>query len=156
MYAPIIKWLKATLKGVYPGHSQQVLNTSRIKLQTLVEKEGMQKFFPQFPTYEIMVDLTTILQKGDKAKLGFVECKLGPILLKDIGQLMAYAMVARPVFALLISPSGLSEGVRQLLQIHQRYDILQYAPGKIIKIGIWDLEREEVVPRTVIPPGDIF
>lgn len=153
MYLPVAKWLRATLKDIRPGYSHKVFNTSRTKLQALIEREGLQRLFPLFPTYEIMVDLTAILKRGRHAYLGFIECKLNPISLKDIGQLWGYAKVAQPMFALIISPTGLSEAVRQLLQVHQRYEILDYAPSRRIRVATWGAQRGEVTPRSVIPPG---
>lgn len=156
MYPAVISWLRAALRDAHRGYRQGVFNTSRTKLQALIEQEGLQNFFPLFPTYEIMVDVTAILQRGQQAHLGFVECKLKPISLKDIGQLWGYAKVAQPLFALIVSPNGVSEGVRQLLLVHQRYDILDYAPTKAIRVAIWDPKRGEVVPKSVIPPGGTF
>lgn len=156
MYTPVIRWLRAALREAHPGYSRRIFNTSRTKLQALIEHEGLQNAFPLFPTYEIMVDVTAILKRGQQARLGFVECKLTPISLKDIGQLWGYAKVAQPLFALIISPDGLSEGVKQLLQVHQRYEILDYAPSTKIRVAIWDPKRQEVVPRSVIPPGGTF
>lgn len=153
MYRPVINWLRATLKDAHPGYSQKVFNTSRTKLQALIEREGLHHLFPLFPTYEIMVDVTAILKRGRLAYLGFVECKLNPISLKDIGQLWGYAKVAQPIFALIVSPSGVSEAVRQLLQVHQRYEILDYAPARKIRVAIWDSRRGEVLSKSVIPPG---
>lgn len=152
-HGPVISWLRTILKDMHPGYSQKVFNTSRTKLQALIEREGLHDLFPLFPTYEIMVDVTAILKRGQLAYLGFVECKLNPISLKDIGQLWGYAKVAQPLFALIVSPSGVSEAVRQLLQVHQRYEILDYAPARKIRIAIWDSQRGEVPPKSVIPPG---
>lgn len=156
MYTPVIRWLRKTLKAARPGYNQKVFNTSRTKLQTLIEREGLQNLFPLFPTYEIMVDVTAILKRGQQAQLGFVECKLNPISLRDIGQLWGYAKVAQPVFALIVSPSGVSEAVRQLLQVHQRYEILDYAPTRKIRVAIWDSQRDEVLPKSVVPPGSLL
>ncbi|MBI4332696.1 MAG: hypothetical protein HY673_15610 [Chloroflexi bacterium] len=156
LYPHVMTWLNDALKGKYPGYSRKVVNTSRTKLQILIEREGLQDSFPMFPTYEIMVDISAILRRSGAAFLGLVECKLKPITLKDIGQLWGYATVAKPKFAMLISPGGTSDAVNTLLHIHQLYDLLDYAPGKRIAVASWDPKRREVIPKSVIPPRGIF
>lgn len=156
MYKPVVSWLKAALKDARPGYSRKVFNTSRTKLQTLIEREGLQQLFPMFSTYEILVDVTAILKRGKLAYLGFVECKLNPISLRDVGQLLGYARVAQPVFALLLSPNGVSESLRQLLLVHRKYEILDYAPNRRIKVVTWDPRRDEVIFKSIIPPGEVL
>ena len=58
------------------------------------------------------------------------------------------------MYSILISPAGISKALTLLLRVYRRYDVLEYADGKRLQIGIWDAVRKTVDPATLIPPGD--
>lgn len=153
MYKPVMAWLKSYLLTRHPGYRVSVHNTSRQRLEALIRDEGLQKAFPQYASYEFMVDITGILKRGKVVKLAFVECKLKDITLSDIGQLLAYSIVAQPAYAFILSPADLSSGLSQLLKVHQRYEVLDYGAGRI-KVARWDAQRQEIISASLLPPGE--
>ncbi|MBI3913023.1 MAG: hypothetical protein HY327_02325 [Chloroflexi bacterium] len=155
MYTDVRAWLESVLKERFPKSGILVADTSRITLSRFLEREGMESFFPNYETYEINVDVTGVV-RSKNAKLALVECKVTTLTLRDLSQLHGYSQVAQPIYSLLISPKGVSRALNLLLQIYRRYDLLEYADGQRIKIGVWDATRKTVDPTSIIPPGEHF
>jgi hypothetical protein len=121
----------------------------------LLDREGLQAGFKGYEAFEIEVDITAVLKKRSKMELAFVECKRGPITLRDIGQILGYSRVAFPTLSLILSPKGLSSYVNLLLHTYNRVDLLDYAPGRRLKVGLWDLKRKQIDLSSVIPQGEL-
>jgi len=79
-----------------------------------------------------------------------------PITLRDVGQILGYSLVAKPEYAFIVSPEGISDSLNALFRSFGRYDILEYAPGRKIRIVQWDLTRKEIDSRTLLPPGEFI
>jgi len=155
LYADVALWLEGRLHRLFPKWGPRVYDTSRFKLSGFLDREGLQGLFPGSEAFEIEVDVTGILQRGAAAKLAFVECKTGPITLKDVGQILGYSRVAYPTLSVIISPAGMSTSLHLLLTTYNRVDLLDYGDGNRIKIGTWDVGRKQVDPASVIPPGEL-
>lgn len=120
-----------------------------------MERTDLSELFADFQTYEINVDVTGII-RSQTPSLAFVECKLTALTLRDLSQLLGYSKVAKPIYSIIISPAGMSKALRILLKVYRRYDVLEYAEGLRLKVGIWDIVRRTIDPATIIPPGDYF
>jgi hypothetical protein len=153
MYPEVCTWLQGALKARFPRSKVKIADTSRVTLSRYLEQEGLEDLFPDYQTFEINVDVTGIV-KNKKPRLTFVECKLTTLTLRDIGQLLGYSQVAKPAYSILISPVGISAALNLLLNVHRRYDVLEYAGGQRLKVGIWDPVRKTVDPASLIPPGE--
>ena len=155
MYPPVAAWLKRTIKGLYPRASIETYDTSAVALYRFLERENLHMLFPDFKTYEIHVDITAIiLPKKSRALLGFVECKLDQISLRDLSQLLGYSRVARPVYSIITAPSGITPAIHYLLDTYSRLDVLEYAPGRRLKVATWDAIKSEVHVPSLIPSGE--
>lgn len=154
MYPEIISWLTKYLKGKYPKKEIKVFDTSRENLSEFLREKKLNTYFPEFETYVIKVDITTVIRFKDIYRLGFVECKLNPISLNDISQLIGYSKVVRPEISFILSPKGISTPVNLLLKIFKRYDVLEYMPKHRIKVANWDITRKEIDIASVLPPGE--
>lgn len=153
MYPLVVLWFQSTIQQRHKRSKVTVYDTSRTALSRFLERIGLSDVFPDCATYEIRVDVTAIIQSPKSARLAFVECKLSPIALRDIAQLLGYSVVAEPLYSIIVSPSGITSAVQQLLTVYQRFDILEYARGRRITVATWNQERGEVLASSVLPPG---
>ncbi|MFH0948699.1 MAG: hypothetical protein V1833_06875 [Elusimicrobiota bacterium] len=156
MYSDVIDWLSRYLKGHFPKKKIDVFNTSRENLSEFLREKKLNKYFPEFETYVIKVDITAIINSNDKYSLAFVECKLNQISLKDISQLIGYSKVVLPEVAFILSPEGISNPVNSLLKIFKRHDILEYMPKHRVKVAKWDISKKEIDVATLLPPGEFI
>lgn len=131
------------------------MDTSGTTLSASLYRLGLHRAFPRWESFNFNVDITGLLQRGERAELVFVECSTAPLSLKDIGPLLARSVVASPVLSAIISPGGLSTSLDLLLNTYNRVDILEYGGGRRVKIARWDPSRKQVDPASVLPPGEL-
>ena len=153
LYPRVAKWLGRYLEGGYPRARVRTYDTHRTDLSSFIRRQGLQRHLPDFAAYEIQVDVTGVVETRESVILAFVECKMAPITLRDLGQLLGYSLVAKPGFAFLLSPRGLSERLATLLLAFGRQDLLVYAKGRAIRLAVWDVTRNEVDLSTLVPRG---
>lgn len=156
MYPEVITWLSKYLKAKYPKREINVFNTSQVNLSEFIRRKKLSKYFPEFETYIIKVDITGVVKHKEKCLLAFVECKLNSISLKDISQLIGYSKVVRPVFSLVLSPSGVSSPINTLINIYRRYDILTYQDNLKVRIAKWNKNTKDIDAATLLPHGEHF
>ena len=156
MYKPVCNWLVELLKSRFASYKVEAYDTSSRALYRWLEEMNLDRYFPEYLAFDIRVDVTGVMQKKKDANLAFVECKLQAITLKDISQLLGYCRVARPRFAFIISPEGISEHVSYLLKTYHRYDVLYYNETEHIRVATWNHDRREIDASTLLPPGDFI
>jgi len=156
MYAPVRGWWERFLKERHKRSQVSVYDTSKIVLYRFIQEHQLEALFPDYLTYEVEVDITGIILTGDEAKLALVECKLMPITLRDVGQMLGYSKVVRPLYSLMLSPRGLSDSLIRLLKSFQRFDVLDYSSGQRIKLATWSSQRQEILSESLLPPGEFF
>ncbi len=156
MYQDIIDWLTSYLKRLHPKNEIKAFDTSRINLCEFIRRNKLGKYFPEFETYVIKVDITALIKSKDKYTLAFVECKLNSISLKDISQLIGYSKVVRPAFSIILSPAGISSPVNTLMNIYKRYDILTYWKDAKVRIAKWNRRTGDIDTATLLPHGEHF
>jgi hypothetical protein len=99
------------------------------------------------------VDVTGMVRYRDSIRFAFVECKVGQITLRDVGQLLGYSLVARPDWSFLISPAGISDRLNMLLVTYGRQDVLGYGKNRAIRLATWNTSRREIESSTIVPRG---
>lgn len=156
MYPEVVNWLIKHLEGIYPKSEIEVFNTSKINLCEFIRRKNLRIYFPEFETYVIKVDITGVIKYKEKCLLAFVECKLKPISLKDISQLIGYSKVVRPTFSLILSPAGISSPVNKLINIYKRYDILTYWDTLNVRIAKWNKITKEIDQASLLPHGSYY
>ena len=150
MYPHVAAWFKDLLAEQFPRHKITTFNTSRNDLSKFLFEKRLHSHFPDYQTYEIRVDITGVIQGRKGTVLGFVECKLGKITLRDLSQLIGYSKVANPAVAFIVSPSGITSAINSLFNVRRRYDVLEYGKGHSITIARWnestrDLDRQSLI-----------
>lgn len=156
MYPEIICWLTKHLEGIYPKGEINTFDTSQINLCEFIRRKKLSKYFPEFETYVIKVDITGVIKYKEKCLLSFVECKLNSISLKDISQLIGYSKVVRPISSFILSPAGISSPVNRLINVYRRYDILTYWKEMKIRIAKWNKTTKDIDMATLLPHGGHF
>lgn len=149
----VVRWLRTLLGRLFAGWSSEVFDTSKLTQADFLGGMRLYKAFPMLETFEIRVDVTGIMRRKDRALLALVDCKTGPISLKDVGPLLAYSRVASPAFGLIVSPSGVSNALRSLLRNRKGMSLLEYGHRGALKIAKWDLQQGRVDFRSVVPRG---
>jgi len=139
---------------VHPRAAIETYDTSTVALYRFLEANNLHELFPQYRSYDIYVDVTGVVRTRHEAHLAFVECKLKPITLRDLSQLLGYSRVAVPVYSIIVSPAGLGSGVTYLLRTYGRLDVLEYSHQRRLKVATWDSGRAEISIPTLIPPGE--
>jgi len=152
LYKPILIWLNEYLKNKNPRAKISVHDVHSTDLCDFLERSSFKKYFPEYSTYKIRVDLLGVIEKDNKCKLVFVEVKDGKLTLLNYSQLLGYCRVVKPADAFLVSPRGLGKPLNQLLNHFKRLDILEYYSNHFIKIAKWDESRNSILMDSVIPP----
>lgn len=153
LYPEIIKWVTKYLQSKYHNAEIKAYDTSRQDLSEFLRRHKLHSFFPEFETYIIRVDITATIKYKDKYDLAFVECKLKPITLNDISQILGYSKVVKPKHSFIVSPAGISTPVNSLIKIFKRYDILEYMEDSKIRIAQWNKSMQSIDISTLLPPG---
>jgi len=151
LYKPILNWLLEYLKNKNPGAEVSAYDVHAVDLSDFLERSPFKKFFPEYSTYKIMVDLVGVIQNGEKCDLVFVEVKDTQLNLRHLSQLLGYCKIVKPLSAFLISPDGLSKPLNQLLLHFKRLDILEYVPNHFMKTAKWDSARKAILTDSIIP-----
>lgn len=153
LYPHVATWLAEHLRSKYPGAEISAHDTHSTELGAFLRRANLHSKFPDVAAFEIQVDITAIIQAKNSVRLAFVECKLGPITLMDVGQLLGYCLVARPERAFLVSPRGLSDRLTTLLVTFGRQDILKYSDSQSMRLAAWNPSRREIDVATLVPKG---
>lgn len=160
MYPDAIAWLSRILRERFPGAGVDVRDTHAFPLNKYIKRNGLQQYFQSdiWQTFEIRVDITAFIIHRERPALVFVECKMRPISLLHVSQLLGYSRVARPLLSCLISTRGIGNAVMGLVSRYDRTDILEYdwQKGKTprtIVLGTWNISAKNLEPASVLPPG---
>ncbi len=129
-----------------------VEDTHSSPLRLVIPRLGLTAQYPDYAVWDIRVDLAAFIVGPGAPQLALVECKKNAATLADLGQLLGYSLVARPLLSLLVSPVGPSQVLANLLLAYGRYDILNYGENRSIAMVTWDYARgcptiEETIPR---------
>jgi len=154
LYPDVVRWLRNYLKDRHSHSEIQAFDTHKINLSQFIFEQNLHKHFPEYSAFDIKVDITATIKSKTRMQLAFVECKVKPITLKDVGQILGYSKVAKPIYAFIISPEGISAPLSTLLLTYGRYDLLEYLEGKKVKIANWNLTRKEIDSASFLPPGE--
>ena len=156
LYPLVKKWLRKFLKDRHRRSKVETYDTHNVSVSKFLLDKKLQTYFTELSAYDIKVDVTGIIISKKAAKLAFVECKIKPITLKDVGQILGYSRVANPAYSFIVSPKGLSSPLSILLRTFGRYDVLAYQDNKKIRIAKWNLNRMEIEYNSLLPPGEYY
>lgn len=158
LYPHVRRWAEDWVRQRLGAIDVVALDTHRWKLNEVIRRHGLEHFFTseEWRAFEVKVDVTVFFRSRERHGMVFVECKVRPIALADLSQLLGYSRVARPSYAFLISPAGVGPTVKELLTVYGRTDILEYlhrdgtVPRRIL-LATWDESRRALAPGSLIP-----
>ena len=95
---------------------------------------------------------------GRETRLHFVECKLSPLSLAHLSQLLGYCRVALPTEAWLLSPDGVGSALSSLVTAYARRDALEYEwperrKPRHIAVARWNADSRSPDPAGALPTG---
>lgn len=152
-YPKMLEWLQEYLENKNKGAGVTTHDVHSVDLSDFFERhKEYRKFFPEYATYKIRVDLLGIVTNKDRCELTFVEVKDTQMSLINLSQLLGYCKILRPKRAFLISPRGLSKPMRQLLTHFNRVDILEFDKNKFVTVAKWNTSRNAIDMDSAIPP----
>lgn len=82
--------------------------------------------------------------------LVFLNRELRSFSLKDIGEMLCYCRIAKPVLALMASTIGLASQIDKLINHNKRHDIIAYY-DKTVKIFRWDTVTNKIDKLSITP-----
>jgi len=156
MYPHVCKWLKIFLKEHHKKHEIHVFDSSRKKLNKLIEEHDLIDNLPsEWTSWDIQIDIVGFATNENENILAFVECKNSAISLSYLSQLLGYSKVSRPTYSFIISPQGPSDSLKSLLLSYNRIDILEYhsEPGILpysIIVAKWNERKNSIVTSSII------
>jgi len=154
MYPDVAAWLNTYLKHKHPRAMIKSYDTSRENLCEFIRRHKLGNYFAEAETYVIKVDITGVIRYKEKCLLAFVECKIKPISLRDVSQIIGYSKVVLPEFSIIVSPRGISSNVNRLINIYRRYDVLTYKNNHRIRIACWNKLTKDIDISTLLPHGE--
>ena len=152
LYPKILIWLQSYLKDKYPKAEIKTFDVHSVDLSDFIQRHNYMKYFPDYSTYKMKVDLIGIITYKEKCSLVFVEVKDTQLSVRDVSQLLGYCKIVKPELAFLISPKGLARPLNTMLVHYNRIDILQFDNYKKVKVAKWNSIRNEIEFDSVIPP----
>jgi hypothetical protein len=160
LYPEVCAWLEGFLSQRYRNTEIIVRDTSRISLARCIEESGYYaNLHPEWVSWDVRADVTAFLITPHSTKLVLVECKIQPITLLHLAQLIGYCRVVLPEHAFLISPKGISSSLSSLINTYERRDILNYLQHdseihRSIVIAGWNPQSKSLDSNSLIT-GDI-
>ena len=160
MYPSVVAWLRERLTARFPSASVHVADTHNVRLNEYISRHSLHAGFADssWQTFEIQVDVTGFVTDGAGMRLHFVECKISPLSLAHLSQLLGYCRVALPTEAWLLSPAGVGSALNSLVSAYARQDVLEYdwparRKPKHVVVARWNADARSPDPAETLPVG---
>jgi hypothetical protein len=137
-YEPLKKWLNDFLLVENPNENIISEIVATTKLSNLPSVQQIENIVDLVDKLEIRPDVVGFVNDSN---MTFIESKIEPLSLSNLGQLLAYCMIADPKMAFLISTEPVSSGLTKTLTTFP--ELLEYN-GKKIRLGQLDMKTGKV------------
>ena len=145
------KWLNKYLEKYSKEYNIKIIcpksNLSKIALAEI-------KKLPNYSSFEFKPDVLGILinKLNKETKLIFLNRTTLATSLKEIGEIICYSRLAKPLESFLVSLRGLPNGVNLLLLDKEKErSILFFDEEKFVILFRYDIEKESIDPNSVYP-----
>ena len=151
MYEPVRAWLERRLKEEWKQGDIFAYDTHDKRLSDFINENGLHEFVQDhaYSSFDIKVDITGFIRNKSNSGMVFVECKIPQASLRDLGQILGYSRIARPLQSYLISNTGISPYLKSLITVYGRRDVLEYyeergTQPRMIEIRKWNQATEDL------------
>ena len=141
LYEPMRVWFLKYLQNKNQESDVEVFDVHKIYLSDFFAKMKFKKDFPDYPIYNIKIDLLGVVKKGNNYQIVFIEVKDNMLNFSHLAQLLVYSKLVRPTQSILISPQGLSKHLNDIIKKYHRLDMLEYLPNSKVQLARWDKDR---------------
>ena len=144
------KWLEKYLKKYSEEYSINIVcpnsSLSKIAIEDI-------KRVPDYASFEFKPDVLGILvNKTNKdVKLVFLNRSISAISLKEIGELICYSRLAKPIESFLVSTKGLPNEVNLLLLDKDNEKRILSFDSNFVKIFRFDTEKDSIDQKSIYP-----
>jgi len=145
-------WLKKFLEKKFSNYEVEieVLTTTINK----IDNKKLKKL-ENYSFLEIKPDVLGILKhkKTGEIKLVFLNREDKSIGVREIGEMLCFCRLAKPIVAIMVSTKGLSSEVDKMINHQKKHKILSFDKQKI-KIFRWDEMKSDIDKLTITPMED--
>ncbi|HID93234.1 MAG TPA: hypothetical protein EYP60_03960 [bacterium (Candidatus Stahlbacteria)] len=153
LYKPVAFWLEQYLYGKFRNVEIQAFDSHEYYVSDVIAKKNLSAYFPQFSTYKVKIDVLGVVLYEKTGFLALIECKIKPITIMDLSQVIGYSKILNPILSVIISPQKWSNSIHCLIEIFKRQDVLEYAHGRKIVLSKWDINSNSVSYSETLPIG---
>lgn len=147
-------WFKGTLWSLFRRYSVDLHETGNRPVGPVLEKlTGT--YDRETTSVGARMTLVALLSRGHDKQTAVAHLVKSPVTRSSLSRFVGYCTLLHPCYACLISRSGIELSLRQLLLVYDRTDLLEYLPGRTVKLGQWDSLRHRIVYDSLIPPGAV-
>jgi len=140
-------WLSNFLSRKYPEYEIEVL-TPRRALSNLENRRL--KRVQNISFFDFKPDVLGILTKKNNSELVLLNREVRTWGLQDIGVMLLYCRISKPLHAFMISTLGLAPQIDRIINHHKRHELISYE-GEKIKIFRWDLTINNIDKLSITP-----
>ena len=147
----IRKWLEQFLDKKYSEtHKVKVLVPNRALSK--LNDETIKKKVKNISFFDFKPHILGILERREDQSIDLVlvNREIKSIGLREIGEMLCYCRVAKPLLALIFSIQGLASQIDRLINHNKRHDIIIYDNRKL-KILRWDLPSNDIDKLGITP-----
>ena len=152
LYLPVKNWMNNYLKRNLKAQNVKTYIGADEFISKILIRENLSNKIVNSQHFNIKIDVFSVVIKKDKAELVLIECKSTRLGLIHLSQLIGYSRIINPLCSILLSPEGITTGLKNFLN-NQGHSLLNYGSNRRIVIAKWIMSRGEIDIMNCLPKG---